>query len=62
MKVTIDELKSLRITLTAHRMEHERLVTQMRLLREHCLELRMQIATVRQLHQLRGAPAPEGMS
>ncbi|MEM6654698.1 MAG: hypothetical protein AAF596_02755 [Planctomycetota bacterium] len=44
MKVTLEELRLLRATLTSHRLEHEKLVTQMHALRESSREVREQIA------------------
>lgn len=40
MQVTIHEIRQLRKTLDQNRMEHEALVTQARILREHCQEMR----------------------
>lgn len=44
MKVTLEELRMLRSTLTAHRLQHEKLVTQTKLLRQRCQELRSDVA------------------
>lgn len=40
MQVTIHEIRQLRQTLDQNRIEHEALVTQARILREHCQEIR----------------------
>jgi hypothetical protein len=42
LKVTIDEIRKLRKSLDENRIEHEALVTQARILREHCQEIRQQ--------------------
>lgn len=44
MEVTLEELRRLRSMLTAHRLEHELLVTKMQVLREQCREIRDQIS------------------
>lgn len=40
MQVTIQEIRKLREILDANRIEHEALVTQTKILREHCQEVR----------------------
>ncbi len=40
MQVTVEEIRKLRATLNENRIEHEALVTQARILREHCQEIR----------------------
>lgn len=47
MQVTLENLRMLRATLVIHRLEHEKLVTQMQLLREKCREMRMEMARAR---------------
>lgn len=44
MKVTIEELRKLRAQLTTHRLQHESLVTHMQMLRQHCQEVRENLA------------------
>lgn len=52
--ISLKQLKQLRTTLIAHRLQHERLVTEMQVLRENCQQLRAQIRTQRSL--------PEGLT
>lgn len=40
MKVTLDEIRELRKRLNENRIKNEALVTQARLIREHCREIR----------------------
>ncbi len=40
MQITVEEIRKLRETLNENRIEHEALVTQARILREHCQEIR----------------------
>lgn len=43
MEVTLDELRSLRQLLTIHRLEHERMVTKMQVLRNRCRKVRLSV-------------------
>ncbi len=45
--ISLKELKQLRSTLIAHRLQHERLVTEMQVLRENCQMLRAELRTSR---------------
>lgn len=40
MQFTLDEIRLLREKLDSHRIEHEALIAQARILREHCQEVR----------------------
>ena len=45
MKATIEQLRTLNASLADHRIQHENLVSEMNLLRQHCQELRSQWAS-----------------
>ena len=51
MKVTLQHLRALRDTLTEHRIKHEKLVTEMKILRQNCQEVRSLIKHTKQLRE-----------